>query len=140
MAEALQLDPGLTSPARARAWMRDICDRHDLNDLRDDAVVMVSELVTNAVLHAGTGCEVYVELADHAMRVDVVDEDHHVGGPLTVPDGPEQRRGLAIVAALASGRGVIYRDAGKSVWFTLISDHAVDAPEMVAEERLKDPR
>ena len=126
MSESLQIAGRLDGPARARGWMRGLCAAHDLEGLCDDAVLMVSELVTNAVLHAGTGCVLVVELDDQAMRVDVLDEDHHVIGPVQVADGSERGRGLNIVAALSTTWGVNYRDPGKSVWFTIIRDRGLD--------------
>lgn len=124
MVESLQLDlpldGRLDGPARARRWIRGNCRRRGLDNLSDVAALLVSELVTNAVLHAGTDCAVVIELGEHALRVDVVDEDHQHVDATGLLEG--SRRGLSIVAAMATSWGVIYRQGGKTVWFTLVSD------------------
>jgi anti-sigma regulatory factor (Ser/Thr protein kinase) len=95
--------------------------------LVDDAVLLTSELVTNAVVHAGTPVQVTCRLADGA--VEVVVSDGHPGR--VVPEVPEREavpsertggRGLLLPAALASAWGVAYGRASKAVWFRLALD------------------
>ncbi|KUO13971.1 SpoIIE family protein phosphatase [Streptomyces sp. DSM 15324] len=102
--------------------------------LAEDVTLVVSELVTNAVVHAGTDVDVLCRLEDdpehgHAVVVEVGDHhpsraprDHPPGMP---PDGtphetPEYGRGLRLVAALADAWGVTYRRAAKTVWARLL--------------------
>ena len=96
----------------------------DLHGLVDDAVLLTSELVTNAVVHAGTPVQVTCRLAEGA--VEVVVSDGHPGR--LVPEAPEHEavpsertggRGLLMPAALASAWGVAYGRASKAVWFRL---------------------
>ncbi|MFF4058542.1 SpoIIE family protein phosphatase [Streptomyces sp. NPDC001668] len=91
----------------------------------DDAVVVVSELVTNAVVHAGTDVELECRLEAHTGALVVEVLDHH---PSRAPrDGdaepsygtPEYGRGLRLVAALAETWGITYRTGAKTVWAQL---------------------
>ncbi|MGH3365993.1 MAG: ATP-binding protein [Nocardioidaceae bacterium] len=119
MADSLQLRVRLDAPRTARAWVCDLCRSHGLDDLCDNAGLLVTELVTNAVLHARTDCEVAAEPAEHAIRITVTDHDladvqvHPLDA--AAPGG----RGLWIVAALATDWGITPHQTGKSVWFTV---------------------
>ncbi|MFF0224486.1 SpoIIE family protein phosphatase [Streptomyces sp. NPDC004629] len=98
--------------------------------LADDVMIVVSELVTNAVVHAGTAVELICRLEeDGAVVVEV--GDHH---PSRAPrdsvaespyEVPEYGRGLRLVATLAESWGVTYRRGAKTVWARLC---AQDAP------------
>ncbi|MFK4100072.1 SpoIIE family protein phosphatase [Streptomyces sp. NPDC019531] len=102
----------------------------------DDAVVVVSELVTNAVVHAGTDVELSccLEARTGGLVVEVL--DHHParaprwgtpgsseagngGGPEPSYGTPEYGRGLRLVAALAESWGITYRTGAKTVWARL---------------------
>ncbi len=92
--------------------------------LVDDAVLLVSELVTNAVVHAGTPVQVTCKLA--ASGVEVVVRDSHpakmVPGPARDEQRPAERtsgRGLLLPSALASAWGVSYGARSKAVWFRM---------------------
>ena len=93
-------------------------------DLVDDAVLLTSELVTNAVVHAGTSVQVTCRLADEAVEIAVVD---HRPAQL-IPDEPQEvtlpmestnGRGLQMPAELASSWGVTYARTSKAVWFRM---------------------
>ena len=95
----------------------------------DDAVLLTSELVTNAVVHAGTAVQVTCRLADGA--VEIVVSDGHPGRLVPEalgcdPAATERTggRGLLMPAALASAWGVAYGRASKAVWFRLALDGA----------------
>lgn len=81
--------------------------------------LLVAELATNAVVHAGSDFLVVIKPDERALRIEVHDED---------PDGPEsaepapavQRgRGLHLLDAWASRWGVTRSATGKAVWFEL---------------------
>jgi anti-sigma regulatory factor (Ser/Thr protein kinase) len=83
----------------------------------DLAVLLVSELVTNAVVHARSGVRVTIHLDPHRVRVDV--EDQGPGRPLVRPftrDRPNGR-GLWIVDRLATEWGTERHAKRKIVWF-----------------------
>lgn len=94
-------------------------------ELVDDAVLLVSELVTNAVMYAGTDIDVVCRLERNpATRLGVVVEvvDRHPSRG--VRGGADTRRGepgygLQLVSALSESWGVTYRRAEKRVWFRL---------------------
>jgi anti-sigma regulatory factor (Ser/Thr protein kinase) len=88
-------------------------------DRVDAAILMTSELVTNAVVHARSRGEVSVKVSQATLRIAVRDESKSV--PVEVPHAPydEHGRGLTIVSELAERWGVTENLVGKSVWFTL---------------------
>ncbi|WP_327273265.1 SpoIIE family protein phosphatase [Streptomyces sp. NBC_01224] len=97
----------------------------EIEELVDDAVLLVSELVTNAVMYAGTDIDVVCRLERNPVtRVGVVVEvvDRHpsrgVRGPVDTRHG-EPGFGLQLVNALSESWGVTYRRAEKRVWFRL---------------------
>ncbi len=92
--------------------------------LVDDAVLLTSELVTNAVVHAGTPVQVTCRLADGGLEVMVRDSlpASMVPGPVKDQNIPAERtsgRGLLLPSALASAWGVTYGRAAKAVWFRM---------------------
>ncbi|MGX1566878.1 SpoIIE family protein phosphatase [Streptomyces sp. NPDC055506] len=109
---------------------------HLTDRLADDATLVVSELVTNAVVHAGTDVELECRLendggdggdADDKETAALVIEvsDHHPsraprgGEPETPHDMPEYGRGLRLVGALSEAWGITYRTGRKTVWARL---------------------
>lgn len=107
--------------------------------LADDAAVVVSELVTNAVVHAGTNVELLFRLEeateDEAAALVLEISDHHPAravrsdgseGGFAGAAGPgepaEYGRGLELVATLAERWGITYRTGLKTVWARLPVD------------------
>ncbi|MER5436661.1 ATP-binding SpoIIE family protein phosphatase [Streptomyces sp. NPDC002588] len=97
--------------------------------LAGDAILVVSELVTNAVVHAGTDVELLCRLEEcpeHGRAVVVEVCDHHPSrAPRDHPpeqpyETPEYGRGLRLVATLADAWGVTYRRGTKTVWARLL--------------------
>src|SRR5580658_4976366 len=102
------------SPREARRFVRRVAaHRADLDDLE----LLVSELVTNAVVYATGDVEVTICLGADRVRVAVGDGN---GTPpnLRSPDAAGGR-GLHLVEAVASRWGVEGRAGGKSVWFEM---------------------
>jgi Anti-sigma regulatory factor (Ser/Thr protein kinase) len=92
-----------------------------LPDRLDEIEVMVSELVTNAIIHARTAFTLRITTTAHEVRVEVSDQT-----PGTVHArraGPDELhgRGLQIVQTLADRWGVhdTGPHPGKSVWFSI---------------------
>ncbi|MFF1872383.1 SpoIIE family protein phosphatase [Streptomyces sp. CB03911] len=125
------------SAAAARGFVRDALLSWGLPEVVDDAVVLVSELVTNAVVHAGTAAEVCCLREDETVRVEVTDHHPERGLPAfaDVPDAgvevyadpdDEGGRGLLMCSALSSCWGVEYAAGRKTVWFRLaLPDHVI---------------
>ncbi|MFJ6465097.1 SpoIIE family protein phosphatase [Streptomyces sp. NPDC091387] len=122
---AATFDPVGRSVATARAFVRDTLQGWGYTDVVDDAVVLTSELVTNAVVHAGTAADVLCLRTEDGVRVEISDHYPEREIPLqsTGPDfgSPDREggRGLLLCAALASRWGVEYSPAHKHVWFQL---------------------
>ncbi|MFJ6865336.1 SpoIIE family protein phosphatase [Streptomyces termitum] len=121
---AAAFEPVGRSVAAARAFVRDTLQGWGHPELVDDAVVLTSELVTNAVVHAGTAAEVLVLRSEDSVRVEVADRYPEREIPVqggTRPAGPDKEngRGLLLCAALADRWGVDYSPSRKHVWFHL---------------------
>ncbi|WP_109032970.1 SpoIIE family protein phosphatase [Streptomyces rubrogriseus] len=92
--------------------------------LTADALVVVSELVTNAVVHAGTDVEVGFQVEGTGALVVEATDQHpsrapRSADPETPHDSAEYGRGLRLVAALAEAWGITYRPGTKTVWARL---------------------
>jgi anti-anti-sigma factor len=112
-----ELPPEPGSPRRARALLRSACRDWQIEDAVPEAAIVVSELVSNAVQHAGTGCRVSLRLDDTALHVSV--RDHQSADELTLGrlfDAETSGRGLRIVAAFSRAHGVTPHADGKTVW------------------------
>ncbi|MBD0837614.1 SpoIIE family protein phosphatase [Streptomyces sp. TRM68416] len=97
-----------------------------------DALVVTSELVTNAVVHAGTDVELACRTEESGAFVVEVSDRHPSraphGGAAELPHGPtEYGRGLHLVARLADSWGVTYRTGAKTVWARLPAGGGGDA-------------
>src|ERR1700760_4337197 len=130
---AYQPDPAAAAAARRfvrqplQSW--DISERSpDADRVVDDAVLLTSELVTNAVVHAGTALDVTCRIASGELEIAV--RDRHPARPRHPPPprpafpGPpslsaERGRGLLLPSALASSWGVTYARTAKAVWFRM---------------------
>jgi anti-anti-sigma factor len=126
--ERLALGPVPTAVRASRAFVREVCDRWGLQELAEPAALLASELVTNAVVHAGTAMELRVKLRGPRLLVAVRDQDPNLEGLLAAKEGGDRGRGLTIVDRVASAWGVRQRKAGgKTVWC------AVDLPPQQAD-------
>ena len=92
-----------------------------LAELADDAVLGMSELVSNALVHGEPPIRLSLHLQDHALCVRVADHGAAVPCRLNVGDDAERGRGLAIVEAIADLWGVAPGpdEKGKVTWFVL---------------------
>jgi anti-sigma regulatory factor (Ser/Thr protein kinase) len=93
-----------------------------LGDIVDDAMLVVSELATNAVIHAGTEYTVTLSLNGNELRIAVADGSAVQLQPrdadLATPGG----RGLGLVTAVASGWDATPAAGGKVVSVALAAD------------------
>ena len=125
---AAHFDADLRSAGQARRFLRETLDRWDCEELLDTLLLVVSELVTNAVLHAFSETDVSVQLLPDAVRVNVFDR----GGGLPRAKEAERYdtsgRGLAILDAMEGDWGVDEVDGeGKVVWFEMPRLNRADA-------------
>jgi anti-sigma regulatory factor (Ser/Thr protein kinase) len=117
---------GAAAPAAARHAVRRWLGARTTESVRIDAPLVVSELVTNSVLHSGAaaGEDVTVRLRALAPRCRIEVEDPGRGGAIA-PRTPDPLRGggmgLHLVAAMSECWGVIRNDDGPSrVWAQLL--------------------
>lgn len=113
----LELPGEATSVAAARRFVADLLLEQRLPALVDDVMLVVSELATNAILHAETSFDVTLQSVDGLVLLEIRDGS---------PRAPVQSRramlgihgrGIAIVMALSRDWGVtLDTDGGKTVW------------------------
>ncbi|HEY8983237.1 MAG TPA: SpoIIE family protein phosphatase, partial [Streptomyces sp.] len=122
---AASFEPAGRSVATARAFVRDTLQGWGFADIVDDAVVLTSELVTNAVIHAGTHADVLCLRSDDGVRIEVSDRyperEIPLQGALPAMSNPDREggRGLQLCSAIAGRWGVEYTPTHKNVWFQL---------------------
>ncbi|MGW1588648.1 SpoIIE family protein phosphatase [Streptomyces sp. NPDC002386] len=85
----------------------------------DDALLLLSEILTNAVRHAEGPIGVRVCRTDTALTVEISDRSLHLPQPRLAAETDESGRGLLLVRALADDWGVRPTDEGKTTWFSL---------------------
>ncbi len=120
--QVLVLPETLGGAALARRWLQH--DVHGLPaELREDAILLTSELVSNALQHGRPEVRLVVHVTPRSVRVAVADHGDSVPVFARERQGPTRQsgRGLFLVASLASGWGYHphHRCPGKTVWFTL---------------------
>jgi anti-sigma regulatory factor (Ser/Thr protein kinase) len=97
--------------------MEETLGRWACGELLDVVNLLVSELVTNAVVHGGSEAEVSVVLTPTALRVEVGDHDEHVPTVNQAADWATSGRGLALVDTMARRWGIEPVPGGKVIWF-----------------------
>src|SRR4051812_33077416 len=113
---------GLSLPRRARLFVKAACADWQLHSMCDDAMLVASELVDNAVTHArtGSGCRLNLRLDALGLTVAVRDNDYcGLLMPLAINSAGERHHGLFLVAAISRTWGVNPIENGKSVWALL---------------------
>jgi anti-sigma regulatory factor (Ser/Thr protein kinase) len=110
------------SAGAARRFLNDTLNRWEAARYSDSAVVVLSELVTNAALHARTEIAVRVVLDRSGLRLEVADGSPRPPIARHYSDQATTGRGLALVAALSQEWGVQLGDTGKVVWAVLAVD------------------
>jgi anti-sigma regulatory factor (Ser/Thr protein kinase) len=112
------LDANVASPALARRFCDDVlCETGCDKELVADARLVVTELVTNAVVHARTAIELDMCMTADVVRIEVT--DYGVDRPHIWARKENGGRGLPIVDALAQSWGVLDLGSGKTVWCEL---------------------
>jgi hypothetical protein len=108
------------SPRAARHFVIDTLHRYDVDaSLIDDAALVVSELTTNALLHAHSGSKVHVTVSGEVVRIAVEDAVSALPTPQVPSALDPSGRGLSLVAALCARWGAELLDEGKVVWAEL---------------------
>ncbi|MFI5934790.1 SpoIIE family protein phosphatase [Actinoplanes sp. NPDC051494] len=127
------------TPAAARALVRSLLEEAGLEPLINEALLLTTELSTNAVVHAGTELDIEVTADQAGLTVTVTDfapgpvEELAVGprnDKTDIGEVAERGRGLLLVDHFASRWGTVHEGTGKGVWFRLESK--ADAPPVAA--------
>jgi len=116
------------TPAAARALVRSVLEEAGLDVLLNEALLLTTELSTNAVVHAGTELDIEVAADRGGLTVTVTDfaagpvEQLAVGPKnekVDIGEVAERGRGLLLVDHFASRWGTVHEGTGKGVWFRL---------------------
>jgi anti-sigma regulatory factor (Ser/Thr protein kinase) len=118
--ETRTFDPSPEAPRHARRFVAHLLGRLEADSVLDQTVLLVSELVTNAVLHARTPVTVEVSLTGDVLRVGVGDASPTPPAMRSFSALAGSGRGLHLVASMSRTWGVDDRpDGGKIVWFEI---------------------
>jgi anti-sigma regulatory factor (Ser/Thr protein kinase) len=106
-----------TSAAEARRFVVERLREWNCAHIADAVVLLTSELVTNAVQHAGTDIGLVVSCFDNTIRVEI--DDHAVDAPVPHPRAQDvpTAHGLLLVDMMSGRWGVDRHSTGKTVWF-----------------------
>ncbi len=124
-----ELPPDGSSPGTARRWLREqLASNASSTEVElADLELCLSELVSNAVLHAGTDCRVQVTLRSGRVRVAISDGDTRRLPTMQAYDETAVTgRGLHLVERLSARWGVEIDADTKTVWFEIDRTPAAD--------------
>ena len=121
----------VASVGEARRFVGDTLSSWDADDLSWTAMLLVTELATNAVLHASTPYAVTLERrTDGTVRIGVADGSVRKPRPRDYAVDATTGRGLGLVGSLAAAWGTSARQDGKTVWCDLAPEPSKDvSPE-----------
>lgn len=108
-----------SSVGTARRLVRHELASFDDADLVETASLLVSELVTNAILHARTDVGLYAVVRDGVFRAEVTDGNSALPTPRRPSELAGTGYGLQLIGAIATNWGVQRSAVGKTVWFEL---------------------
>ena len=117
----LRLPPTRECGSATRAALRRLLDEAGVEPAaRETAVLLATELVSNAVQHGGGSSFLDATVGAGSIRIEVADDNPTMRGlevaPAAAAGLSERGRGLKLVAALSSRWGAERRDHGKTVW------------------------
>ena len=113
----MDLPPEARSVSVARRRLRDLLDDAPETGYADAALLALSEVVTNAVVHTGAQVHVEVWAAEHALRIEVADGNPHLPTQRHYAVTSGTGRGLHLLASTVDRWGSAATEPGKVVWF-----------------------
>ncbi|MCP2287219.1 ATP-binding protein [Nocardia amikacinitolerans] len=117
---SIELAPSTLSSMHARQFVTRVCDRWEVGPVRTDALLVATELVENALLHAFGELLLRLECQGNSLTIAVADADPQEAMLREPAAGHPARFGLHVVASLARAWGCAPRwPVGKVVWATL---------------------
>lgn len=118
----LDVECGPGGPAQARRAVAECTSRLGLEEAGEDVLLLVSEMVTNAVRHGAPPVRLEVTADDDRVRVAVDDGDPRPPSARAVDTDAEGGRGMVLVDLLSQEHGVLPQPPGKSVWASVALD------------------
>jgi len=116
----LRLTREPAAAAEARSQVRAVIRAWKVPVDPDIAVLLTSDLVTNAITHGeGETVTLAIRCSRGHLRIDVYDASRSLPMAVDEPAGPESGRGLVLVAALSTEWGSFRTPAGKAMYFAL---------------------
>ena len=115
----------------ARRFASDALVRFGCLEVVDSAELVVSELVTNALLHAGLPVRLTVAGADNIVRIEVQDCSRDIPVRSQLQASGMTGRGLALVDAVSQGWGADPPAEGKIVWAEITAASAAAHPPVL---------
>ena len=134
------LPPAASSAGRARELVREALTRADALEWADAAMLAVSEVVTNALVHAGTVIHLQVKVEASCLRVEITDGSPHHPLRRDYTSMAATGRGLKMLDECVDRWGVRPHGDGKVVWFELLAAGVTgdeDSPEPAARDHTR---
>ena len=103
----------------ARAFVAGELSGWGLEAAVDDATLLVSELVTAAVLHVRSPVDVVVRKVRTAVRVEVLEDGQRSAPPFDLDLDTSVGRGMSLVEAVATRWGIDQTCSGQTIWFEI---------------------
>ncbi len=119
------LPPDGTSAGVARRMVRALLARTRMSVLTDDAELVVSELVTNALVHAGGEVSLALVLSESGLRIDVADDSAHPPVRRDYSTSSGTGRGLHLIDSLVTRWSSSRLGTGKVVWAEIEDPHGL---------------
>lgn len=130
---AAHLPYGAQSARDARRMVTTALEGWGRTDLNEVAALLVSELVANVVLHAGTGADLYIRRVGEGVRVEVHDRSPRLPDRKRYSASAATGRGILLVEALSSAWGAEPTATGKAVWFELDAQGTGASPAVLMD-------
>lgn len=125
MSDTIVLGAEPSSVGQARRFASGLLEKWDADEaIKDLVTLLVSELVTNVVLHAGTTCELSLS-RDRRLRVEVTDGSSAAPMRKRYDVDAASGRGMHLLEALSDRCGTEATPTGKRVWFEVAWHGAV---------------
>jgi len=117
----VSLDVGEATARHARRLVSDWLQGVECSEpIKQDAVLAVSELVTNAVVHAGSASTLAAAFDDGRLRIEVADRDPtHMPRRVESP-GPGGGYGMRIIEEISDAWGCAQSPDGKHIWLEIL--------------------
>lgn len=125
--------PDVRSVGEARRMVREALRAAHAEHFIESAELAISELVTNAVVHAGTETKVIVRTTSRGVRAEVADGSRHAPVPKTWSPTAGTGRGMHLVAGSVDRWHFIVHPTGKTVWFEIGDVSGLDVPGSTVE-------